>query len=231
MDIKTFHPNRRIVLFGQQNLQNSLLVGAIHQRTHIHCQLSVQPLWRHEWNEQFANMSVLVLVDAECARLEKLQALLDSLYHQPVTCKIAFFNVSDQHTVAQFMSWPEVNGLFPRSMSQNQMCKGIQALFAGEFWLPRQLLAEYLNQHRHRPKPVAFEIKTLTKRERQILYFTSQGASNQDIATALELSTHTVKTHIYNVFKKIGVSNRIQAFNWAREHATALGLVSSEISR
>lgn len=231
MDIKTFQSHRHVVLFGQQNLQNSLLVGAIHQRTNIHCQLAVQPMWRHEWNEQFAGASVVVLIDAECARLEKLQALLDSLYHQPVNCTIAFFNINDQHSVAQFMSWPAVNGLFSRSMSQHQICKGIQALFAGEFWLPRQLLADYLNRHRQRPKQVTFDIKSLTKRERQILQFTAQGASNQDIATALDVSTHTVKTHMYNLFRKIGVSNRIQAFNWAREHATVLGFVSAEMSR
>lgn len=231
MDIKTFQPNRRVVLFGQQNLQNSLLVGAIHQRTHIHCQLSVQPLWRHEWNTHLGDLAVVVLIDAECARFEKLQDLLETIYQQPIACKIAFFNVTTQHPVEQLMSWPEVNGLFPRSMSQTQLTRGVQALFAGEFWLPRQLLAEYLNRHRHRPKRMMLDITSLTKRERQILQYTAQGASNQDIATALDLSTHTVKTHMYNVFKKIGASNRIQAFNWAREHAAELGLVFSEISR
>lgn len=33
---------------------------------------------------------------------------------------------------------------------------------------------------------------------------------------------HTVKTHIYNLFKKIGVANRIQAVNWAKEYMEEL---------
>jgi ATP/maltotriose-dependent transcriptional regulator MalT len=32
------------------------------------------------------------------------------------------------------------------------------------------------------------------------------------------VSMHTVKTHIYNLFKKIDVSNRIQAVNWAKDN-------------
>ena len=36
-------PGRRIILFGQQNLQNSILIGFIHQRTNIDCQLVSQP--------------------------------------------------------------------------------------------------------------------------------------------------------------------------------------------
>jgi len=33
---------------------------------------------------------------------------------------------------------------------------------------------------------------------------------------------HTVKTHIYNLFKKIGAGNRIQAVNWAKEYMEEL---------
>jgi len=39
-----------------------------------------------------------------------------------------------------------------------------------------------------------------------------------DIARSLSLSPHTIKTHIYNIFKKINASNRLQAVNWAQEN-------------
>jgi LuxR family transcriptional regulator of csgAB operon len=91
-------------------------------------------------------------------------------------------------------------------------------LFDGECWLPRQVVADYLYRTRQKPKKVLVSETFLTKRERQILDLTATGASNVDIAEKLNLSMHTVKTHIYNLFKKLGVSNRMQAVNWAKEH-------------
>ena len=61
-----------------------------------------------------------------------------------------------------------------------------------------------------------------TKREKQILRLTATGVTNTEIGEVLSVSTHTVKTHVYNLFKKIGVNNRIQAVNWAKEHMSEL---------
>jgi DNA-binding NarL/FixJ family response regulator len=62
------------------------------------------------------------------------------------------------------------------------------------------------------PPPVA----ALTSRERDILDLLAAGLSNQDIATALDLSNRTVKTHVSNVLAKLGVTSRTQAAIIAR---------------
>lgn len=54
----------------------------------------------------------------------------------------------------------------------------------------------------------------LTKKERSILKLLAEGKSNKQIANELFLSVHTIKTHNYNLFKKIGVRNRTQAVNF-----------------
>ncbi|MEA7595362.1 LuxR C-terminal-related transcriptional regulator, partial [Salmonella enterica subsp. enterica serovar Virginia] len=43
------------------------------------------------------------------------------------------------------------------------------------------------------------------------------GASNNEIARSLFISENTVKTHLYNLFKKIAVKNRTQAVSWANQ--------------
>lgn len=58
-------------------------------------------------------------------------------------------------------------------------------------------------------------IKDLTEREYEILSELCKGGSNLQIANNFFISEHTVRTHIYNIFKKLSVTNRTQAANWA----------------
>ncbi|NBF39117.1 MAG: hypothetical protein GVY14_01765 [Spirochaetes bacterium] len=58
----------------------------------------------------------------------------------------------------------------------------------------------------------------LTQRETEILAMIIIGARNDEIAEKLCISTNTVKTHIYNIYKKINVPNRTQAALWAAKH-------------
>ncbi len=58
----------------------------------------------------------------------------------------------------------------------------------------------------------------LTSRQTEILALVSVGATNDEIADKLYLSPHTVKTHLYNIFKKINVPNRLQAALWAAKN-------------
>jgi len=58
----------------------------------------------------------------------------------------------------------------------------------------------------------------LTPREMEILAMVAAGAKNEAIADKLCISPHTVKTHVYNIFKKIDVPNRLQAALWAAKN-------------
>ena len=55
----------------------------------------------------------------------------------------------------------------------------------------------------------------LTDREMQVLRHIALGLSNKEIAMALEISVETVKEHVQNILRKIGVLNRTQAAVWA----------------
>ena len=58
----------------------------------------------------------------------------------------------------------------------------------------------------------------LTLREIGVLTMVAAGSKNAVIADKLCISPHTVKTHIYNIFKKIDVPNRLQASLWAAKN-------------
>jgi len=59
-------------------------------------------------------------------------------------------------------------------------------------------------------------IEPLTKREREVLHWLSEGASNREIASRLVVSTGTVKKYVYAICGKLGVQSRTQALARAR---------------
>ena len=51
----------------------------------------------------------------------------------------------------------------------------------------------------------------LTDGQREILTLVSEGYSNREIANRVQLSENTVKTHLQEIFRKLGVRNRVEA--------------------
>ena len=61
----------------------------------------------------------------------------------------------------------------------------------------------------------------LSGREREVLAQVAQGLANKQIARSLGISERTVKVHLGNVFRQIGVGDRTSAALWARDHGVA----------
>jgi DNA-binding NarL/FixJ family response regulator len=72
-------------------------------------------------------------------------------------------------------------------------------------------------------EPVATANSKLSKRQTQLIAMLDQGMSNRDIATELDISEHTVKVHLWRLFRRLGVKSRTQALH----HARTNGLLSS----
>ncbi len=58
----------------------------------------------------------------------------------------------------------------------------------------------------------------LSAREEEVLRLVANGLANKQVATALGISERTVKAHLGNVFRHIGVADRTSAALWARDH-------------
>lgn len=58
----------------------------------------------------------------------------------------------------------------------------------------------------------------LSKRQKQLLVLLDKGLSNRDIADLLKISEHTVKVHLWRLFRRLNVKSRSQASHLARTH-------------
>lgn len=63
--------------------------------------------------------------------------------------------------------------------------------------------------------PLSDEVRqTLTPREQDVMRHVAAGATNAEVAQSLQLSVHTVKFHLNNVYKKLGIGSRSEAASW-----------------
>ncbi len=63
----------------------------------------------------------------------------------------------------------------------------------------------------------------LTEREREVLALVTAGKSNKEIAQTLSITVRTVEFHMRNVMGKLGLTSRVKAAVWAREHGLCNG--------
>jgi DNA-binding NarL/FixJ family response regulator len=110
------------------------------------------------------------------------------------------------------------DGFIPKHLSGAAMVSALQLVLSGERFVPSTLVDPSGERHSVVSQDGGNEvIGRLTPRERDILRLLREGLPNKVIATRLDVSEVTVKSHLGNVFRKLGVQNRLQAMRMVVE--------------
>ncbi|WP_255199457.1 LuxR C-terminal-related transcriptional regulator [Photobacterium damselae] len=72
--------------------------------------------------------------------------------------------------------------------------------------------------------PELIRTSPLTQREWQVLGLIYSGYSNEQIASELDVAATTIKTHIRNLYQKLGIANRQEAITTAEELIGLMGI-------
>lgn len=203
-------PEKKIALFsGNSNLQTGLLAKLIGDELKLSC-----VVFRDF--DSIPSDVALLLIDCHGQEIESLVKTAKEVHNHPSKASAALLNAEYESEHENLLDWPCISGLFYSDSEQEQLIRGLKCLLDGDYWVPRRLLHHFLDKNRKTPSKSPQPDVNLTKRERQILKLINDGATNADIASSLKVSEHTVKSHLYNVYKKIGVRNRLEASNWVR---------------
>jgi len=105
-----------------------------------------------------------------------------------------------------------------KDIEPDELVEVIRKIMRGENIL-HPLATTHLMKERERPKETPLhQLNPLTPREKDVLSELSKGKSNREIARSLYVTEKTVKTHISNIFSKLGVQDRTQAVLYAVKH-------------
>ena len=104
-------------------------------------------------------------------------------------------------------------GVFDHRKSPDALCQCIRQVHAGQVWIRNEEIAVLLDSLASTPKLKTVDARgmnLLSKREEDVVRCVTEGLTNREIADRLGLSQHTIKNHLFRIFDKLGVSNRIE---------------------
>jgi len=136
---------------------------------------------------------------------------------------ILLLDVEQPQTVVEAFRAGAV-GVFSREEAFEVLCKSIQKVHEGQFWISNRQI-QYLVETLRDSAPAITDAKgtqLLTKREQGLVHLVAEGRTNKEISRELNLSEHTVRNYLFRIFNKLGTSNRLELALYAINHGQSV---------
>jgi len=154
-------------------------------------------------------------VDIVIVEVRGLQDLpgIKKLIQKKKDLKVVLIGDVNKDIVLEYMK-AGAKGCLNNNIPPDLLKKAIRVINKGEVWFDQKItsvvfeeFARLVLERSGQPEIM----KSLSKREKEVLHLITRGHKNKDIAQALYISEKTVKTHIHHVFEKLGVKDRLNA--------------------
>jgi DNA-binding NarL/FixJ family response regulator len=156
----------------------------------------------------------VVLMDLSMPVLDGVAATRLLLEERPQARVVALTSFSDRQRVNDVLAAGAI-GYLLKDSRPDELLAAVRSAAEGHAPLDPRVAGALLPGR----EPPAADL--LSEREKQVLRLAAAGLANKQIARRLGISESTVKVHIGNIFRQIGVRDRTSAALWAREHLPA----------
>jgi DNA-binding NarL/FixJ family response regulator len=159
----------------------------------------------------------VVLMDLEMPVLDGIEATRRIRAAYPDVAVVVLTSFSDRDRILAALD-AGAAGYLLKDAEPAELAKAIEAAARGDAPLDPKAARALLSARR-----TPSEAEALSEREREVLAMVAEGLPNKIIATRLAISEKTVKAHLTNVFRTIGVTDRTQAALWAERNGLTRG--------
>jgi DNA-binding NarL/FixJ family response regulator len=151
----------------------------------------------------------VVLMDLRLPRLDGVEATRRLLAECPGV-RVLILTTYDQDELVLAGLRAGASGYLLKDSPREDIFRAIEGVYRGETVLHPRVAARVVEHATAGPAtPVVPD--PLSERERDVLNCLADGLSNREIAARLTIAESTVKTHLANLFSKLGVSDRTEA--------------------
>jgi len=144
-----------------------------------------------------------------CSVAEGISLLREARKRRLEVRMLVLSSVSAPEIISQCFDEGASGYLFRVKLGVGSVVSAIQGLVKGERLFPVQLLRNDFEQPAAVAQPSSV-LNTLTQREREVLSYVSGGADNLKISAHLQIAERTVKSHVTQLYRKLGAENRTQ---------------------
>jgi two-component system nitrate/nitrite response regulator NarL len=153
-----------------------------------------------------------------------LQALEELRLRQPGIASVLLVDSAERPMIVGAFR-AGARGVFSRSNPPKTLAKCVRAVHSGQIWANSRELQFLLEALAQSNPPRFTDAKgkvLLTKREHEISQLVTEGMTNREVSSRLNLSEHTVKNHLFRLFEKLGISSRMELMLYAMQNRPTL---------
>jgi DNA-binding NarL/FixJ family response regulator len=158
----------------------------------------------------------VLILDIRMPRLDGLGVLRELGGSEPQTRVVLLTAGLDEREVLEAIRLG-VRGVVLKEMASRQLVQCLRKVHAGEQWLEKRSVSAALDAMLRREQGMKDVGSQLTGRELAIVQMLGRGLRNREIGDELHIGEGTVKTHLHNIYRKLGVDGRLALVKVARE--------------
>lgn len=197
---------KKAVIFCDATIQNRLLAKYLYDYGICQAQLAIPSQLNAVTQCEHPELVLLDIRSSDRAVADILGDNEHSRHGRSPATPMILINVPSGVDISQLLARSNIVAAFRDNEPVEQLLSKIRSL----------LQPEEARGRRNGEMPT----EALTRKEMAVLRALALGLSNDHIADQLSVSPHTVKTHLYNAYRKLGCTNRVAAAMWAQQTLT-----------